>query len=364
VVSAGRPERLPTHDPTTVGVLQQLEPLQSAWHPLAESSGNVFATWEWISTWWRHFGQDRELAVLTVRRGGELTGIVPLYRWSRRPFSLLRFVGHGSSDELGAICAPADRMAVADGVRRALELMPWSVLLAEHVPPASGWDTMLTGTRLRPQGSPVVHFGDGGWEAYLKARSRNLRGQVGQRRRALEREHRTTFRLVTRRDELPEAMAALFRLHALRWPEGSEFLRQQEFHTEFASTALSRGWLRLWLLDVDGEVVAASYGFRFGGSESYYQAGRDPRYDHRSVGFLLLAHALEQAARDGVGEYRLLRGREPYKYRFATADPNVETVAVGHHRAVASALPLVAAAAGSDGRFATVSRRLAARCLD
>ena len=43
---------------------------------------------------------------------------------------------------------------------------------------------------------------------------------------------------------------------------------------------------------------------------------------------MLLAHAIRQAAADGVGEYRLLRGGEGYKHRFATADAGIETVGV------------------------------------
>lgn len=57
----------------------------------------------------------------------------------------------------------------------------------------------------------------------------------------------------------------------------------------------SRGWLRLWLLDVDGGPRAACYGFRFGGVECFYQSGRDPAWDSSSVGFLVLLHAVRAA---------------------------------------------------------------------
>jgi CelD/BcsL family acetyltransferase involved in cellulose biosynthesis len=41
---------------------------------------------------------------------------------------------------------------------------------------------------------------------------------------------------------------------------------------------------------------------------------------------MLLAHAIREAHRDGLATYRLLRGDEPYKYRWATSDEPVATV--------------------------------------
>jgi CelD/BcsL family acetyltransferase involved in cellulose biosynthesis len=45
------------------------------------------------------------------------------------------------------------------------------------------------------------------------------------------------------------------------------------------------------------------------------------------VGFVLLAHTIREALQDGMDEYRLLRGDESFKYRFATSDPGLETIA-------------------------------------
>jgi CelD/BcsL family acetyltransferase involved in cellulose biosynthesis len=35
---------------------------------------------------------------------------------------------------------------------------------------------------------------------------------------------------------------------------------------------------------------------------------------------LIVAHAIEQAIREGAGEMDFLRGREPYKYRWGAVD--------------------------------------------
>jgi CelD/BcsL family acetyltransferase involved in cellulose biosynthesis len=98
------------------------------------------------------------------------------------------------------------------------------------------------------------------------------------------------------------------------------------------------------VLELDGTPRAAWYGFRYAGAESYYQAGRDPSLDRYSVGFVLLLHSIREAFEDGMSEYRFLHGGEAFKYRFATDDPGLVTVACG-------LTPLGTAALGA-GRFA------------
>ena len=77
-------------------VVEDLESVRADWQRLALASRNVFATWEWTTLWWSHFGQDRRRFVVTCRAAdGTLVAIVPLYLWRERPVRILRFLGHG-----------------------------------------------------------------------------------------------------------------------------------------------------------------------------------------------------------------------------------------------------------------------------
>ena len=90
-------------------------------------------------------------------------------------------------------------------------------------------------------------------------------------------------------------------------------------------------------------MAAASYGFRFAGVESVYQAGRDLGFQRESLGSLLLTHTIRSALDEGVTEFRLLRGQSPYKYRFATEDDGVESVALAAGRSGTAAIALARA---------------------
>jgi peptidoglycan/xylan/chitin deacetylase (PgdA/CDA1 family)/CelD/BcsL family acetyltransferase involved in cellulose biosynthesis len=305
-----------------------LDELASEWTALAAGGGNPFGTHEWASCWWRHHGGDREPLVVAGRAAdGRLVTVLPLYLWATRPLRILRFIGHGAGDQLGPVHAPGDREAAAALARQALAELGWDVFVGEQLPARALWSDLLGARVIRREGSPVLAAPDGGWPAYLAGRSANFRQQLGRKERNLARRHQVGLRLVEDPGRLPAAMDTLFALHRLRWGENSGFLPREAFHRGFAAVALERGWLRLWLLELDGRPAAAWYGLRFGGVEHYYQSGRDPAFDNLSAALVLLAHTIRSAFEDGVTEYRFGRGQDPYKYRFTDQDPGLETIA-------------------------------------
>jgi CelD/BcsL family acetyltransferase involved in cellulose biosynthesis len=304
-----------------------LDAVRDEWGRLAERSTNVFATWEWASAWWRHFGRERQALVTSCRTAnGEMVALLPLYVWQKAGLRVARLIGHGPADELGPLCAPEDRPAVATAVRRVLEDVRADIFLGEELPRSEGWSTHLEATVRGTSSSPALPLQWGSWDEFLATRSSNFRQQVRRRERALD-ERGLRFRLCENRDRLERDLDILFALHRDRWVGGeSEFTRLDAFHRDFAVSAFDRGWLRLWFLEVDGTDVAAWYGLRFGGVESYYQAGRDPAWDRFAVGFVLLAHSIREAIADGMEEYRLGRGAERYKSRFTEGDSELETL--------------------------------------
>jgi CelD/BcsL family acetyltransferase involved in cellulose biosynthesis len=303
--------------------------LRLPWAELAAAGHNIFSTWEWTSVWWRHFGSGRSLSIWSVRDGdGRVVALLPLTRQRRGPFSIVRFAGHGVADELGPVCAPGARVAAAAALRDAADGA--DVLVAERV--RADWPPLLLGGLvLSEDASPVISLqAEGDWEAYLGARSSNFRQQARRRARKLERALEVRYRLADDPARLDADFDALVALHRARWGQRSSAFSgaRERFHREFAAVALSRGWLRLWLAESGGVPVAAWYGFRFASVESYYQSGRDPEWDQHRVGAGILEHSIRQAFADGMREYRLLRGDEGYKRRYATSEHSVFTIAV------------------------------------
>jgi CelD/BcsL family acetyltransferase involved in cellulose biosynthesis len=337
----------PAHrDPALrVEQLESLDEGSSEWTALARTSGNVFCTPEFLSTWWRWFGDDKSLRTYCVReRSGRVVGLLPLYEWRTRPVRALRFLGHGAGDQLGPLAGSADRAAVARTLLDLLADARAPILIGEQLPRDERWSALLGGARVSREGNPVLRFEQERWDDYLAAQSANLRQQIRRLERRLTKAHDVRYACPTTAAEFEAGLDALFALHRARWSHaGTNFSRRESFHREFARLARERGWARLWLLEIDRRAVAAWYGLRFGDWECYYQLGRDPRWDRASVGFVLLVHSMREALQDGMTEYRFLRGGESYKYRFASDDPGLESIVVARGRAGGAALAAVRA---------------------
>jgi CelD/BcsL family acetyltransferase involved in cellulose biosynthesis len=110
-------------------------------------------------------------------------------------------------------------------------------------------------------------------------------------------------------------------LHEQRWDGAGAFRdpRVERLHRCFAQELARRGQLWLTTLDLDGTPAAAWYGFADHDTVYFYQSGRDPRWDHESVGVVLMAMMIRRAIERGFRRFDFLRGDEAYKRTWTKA---------------------------------------------
>jgi CelD/BcsL family acetyltransferase involved in cellulose biosynthesis len=321
--------------------LSRLHELEDDWRALAVLRENAFVTPEWFFAWHRQYGSERDLDVVAVRGpDGTLRGVMPLTRDESAHPTALKVGGANLADHLHPVArggAEEVEVAAVAGRKLGAEIDRWNAIVLNNVDLDAGWPramasaahVSLASISSRQTQMPYIRLPES-WEAYLAGRSRNLRSQLKRKLRRLERGHEVRFRRTADVHELDRDLKTFFRLHDARWdPRGgssSKTERARAFHHDFSAAALKLGWLRLWFMEVDGEPVAAWYGWCLGSRYSYYLAGFSPRWSRASVGLLLLAHTVRAAIEEGAAEYDMLLGEERYKQRFANASRPVETV--------------------------------------
>lgn len=320
--------------------LNSIDAAREIWTRHAEEQDNIFATWEWAQAWWSIYGEGREFFAHQVfDQDGQSIGVLPLYIARTRFGRLARFIGHGPADQLGPVTRAENRGAVAAALRGLIGAAGSpAVLLAERMRADERWEEMLRGRHIRHESFSLIDLEGLDWDAWLATKSANFRQQTRKAERRLIRDHRLEYRLVTREEEVLEALDTLIHLHDARWDGASAAFgpKRRNFHEKFAVAAARRGWLRILLATVDGEPAAAWLGYRYAAAESSYLMGRAPQWSSENVGSVLRMHAIRQAAVH-VNEFRLLLGKESHKQRLATQDPGLDTFLVGN-----AALPRVA----------------------
>ena len=326
-----------------IKTLEALAPLEEPWKRLAESIPNlpVFLTWEWVNTWVCVFREDRTLCVLTVYDAqDELLGIAPFVIENRSVGPLtarhMRFIGGGvvASDHLDVLARPGfDRQVCAACIEYLQGCKgEWDVLVLEGLASDSVLRDVLASSEgtyreRQPISCPYVTLPED-WRTFeLTVLSANRRQQLRRRLRQLNGDYddNVQFRQMKRLEHLPEAFDRLVSLNRARWvdkPGSTSFDREKfvEFHRRISMQALERGWLRLYELVVDGEVIATQYSFAYKGIYYDYQKGFDPEWSRYSPGQLMLAHLIKEAIEDGAWKLDLLRGDEDYKTSWTSND--------------------------------------------
>ena len=300
---------------------------ESDWTVLAEASGNIFATPEWMKLWRRHVAKGEAVAVV-CERGGKPFGLWLFDVVRRGGVRLARLAGHGPGDELGPVCSVADIGDAASCLREAVgsRLVPADLVLLERLTGGEPWSRYLSREPIRIEPSPFLDISGMTHEEWLARGTSKARGRRRRARAAFEAVG--SISRVDTADHLEGAMDDLLSLHERRWEDGRSTAFApplDQLHKEFAAEALSQGWLRLLVARIDSRPSAAWYGFNFGGATWFYQSGRDPKDDKLSSGTLVLLEAIDSAFEGGSAEFRLLRGGDEYKARFSNADRGLVT---------------------------------------
>jgi CelD/BcsL family acetyltransferase involved in cellulose biosynthesis len=309
--------------------------LRLEWADLLESSASpcLFLTWEWLHTWWQHLAADRRLSILAVRCGSQLAalapfGVRPPSFSRRRLFPVQEFLGSGSagSDYLDFIvrtgCEPEARQAFGSCLAGERPMLDWTQLRREGCFAAEVASTLVeAGWRVaetRTNTCPFIRLAGESWESYLATLGAEHRYNFNRKWKRLNREYVVEFEQVRTEERCRESIDLVITLHNLRWRDrgGSDAFHTRglvEFHQDFSRVALARGWLRLYVLRLNGKPAAALYGFLYDRTFYFYQSGFDPACDKYSVGLVTMGLAIQRAIEEGAREFDLLHGDEGYK---------------------------------------------------
>ncbi|MGA8807926.1 MAG: GNAT family N-acetyltransferase [Thermoanaerobaculia bacterium] len=300
--------------------LEALQSLEADWIALCKKTDvTPFQTPMWLLPWWRNFGSN-DLTVIVSREGDRIDAIAPLYilRDDESDESLGMFLGTGISDYLDVI---GDASLVIDEMSKLncqlwdlQQLQPSSSMLAVALP--DGFSENVEDQ----EACPVLPLTG----AFETLGSTHFQKKLRYYRRALERTGEVRIETPTP-DTLDDLLTALFELHAARWkrrdlPGVLADDASQAFHRDAARRMLDAGMLRMYATRINDRIVAVFYGFALNGIVYYYLSGYDPSLEKLSIGTILVAHAVEQAVRDGATAFDFLRGAEEYKYAWGAMD--------------------------------------------
>jgi peptidoglycan/xylan/chitin deacetylase (PgdA/CDA1 family)/CelD/BcsL family acetyltransferase involved in cellulose biosynthesis len=309
----------------------ELHEIRCEWNALLEDSASdtIFLTWEWITAWWKAYGNGGQLRILGAFDEQQvLRGLAPMQLREMRRYGqtvpTLSFLGDASndSDYLDIIAARGyeERVFTAFAKLWKSEMCRGVVLLLNEVP-----ETSPTLPRLErfskdeemlavdSEGPCAVVSLPGSWEEYLATLRPRFRTKIRSVLRNLGSRPEVQFRHCSTPEEVHRLLPILFDLHQRRWEHDGQsgvfrWDHKREFYFALSDQLLERRWLSFSWLEVNGHVLACQYGFRYRNNYYHLQEGYEPDSEHWNAGIGLRAWCMREYIREGVAEYDFLGG--------------------------------------------------------
>ena len=323
--------------------------LEPVWSRIAAEAGVIspFLSHDWFACCWQASEGQQAPEVLVVEDRGGPVAIVPLSHWRERRHGLpVRCLGFltGPDTPVTDVVAVGEVGPVVDAVLGHLAARSdWDVLDLQKIPAASpilkaleaARGGRLPWVRRGVLASPYVDL-TAGWTAFWKSKSQRFKKTVRSTQNRIERagsiaieEHRAVepgsaaFQAaidVTRRSWKADRQLAIANMPGML-----------SFFTELTPRAARHGWLSLWLLRLEGRVIAMEYQLQANGIAHALRADFDAEWRELSPGTALNAAIVRSLCeREGMREYDMGPGLNDYKRHWATGTH--ETVQLGLYR--------------------------------
>jgi len=318
-----------------IRAIDKVASVREDWDDLAQRCPDAFAfqTFEWALSWWSTFGADAQPLILTVRAGTRLVGLAPLMVLDRgmlgRSRRVIQFMASHYGDFLNILLDPEFPLALEQimGYLYSLD-SEWDLIYMTDV----SSESLLVGEAAK-------WFGGGRFKTVFKplyVAPTYCVGDPQQDRRILRKQHERRARKALQRagkmekitcQTVEEGLGRLeqfFACHVARWentdtPSEYRDPQQREHMRAVVRLLLPAGYLKIWVLLLDGEPLAFSFVVEFGKKLVLYRLAYDLAYAKLSPGAVLNMMMFEYAITNHLTEVCLGVGDEGYKKRFSNA---------------------------------------------
>ena len=294
------------------------------WDALALAAGAPFMSVEWQQGWAESFGGGAASWTVLHDTDGSIRACTSVQRAQGRLSSTTN-VHSPDWDVLARDEQAQAELLVALIGERAARVSLQGML-------AEGAGARVAERELAAQGYSVVSVPGpfcpwltlpASWEELEAASSSSLRSQVRRRRRGLEREGELTFRVSGAPDSLARDLETFLKLEASGWKgrNGTAIVSKpstESLYRSYAAGAAAKGWLRLYMLELDGEAIAADFGIAFAGTGVFVKTGFDEARARLSPGLVLRAEVLRSSIEEGLTGYDFLGDPDIYKTRWTS----------------------------------------------
>lgn len=321
-----------------IETLQGFDDLRGVWDRLLAKNDfrNIFLTFDWLRTWWKVFGGDKELYVLIVKSDAEIIGIAPLMletsRRLGRTVKVIRFIGTPNVD-YGDFIGENKKLIIEHIVRYLIlngedwfrveldQVSERSSSLAHGRAVLESRDFLSAIRKTETCYCYAYDNNDGNRVNFDIRKGQTIRRSINHFKKA----RGLTLERIFDMSSAKRSLAMLFQFHINRWDDTatpSKFLNQanRQFYKKLVELLLPQKKICILSLKSGSMPLAYSFYYEFEGTIYHYTLAYNEYFGRRSPGNLLLILGSESLVREGfdldysrgTADYKELRANRSY----------------------------------------------------
>lgn len=319
----------------------ELETIKVRWNELVDETyqPNLCTTYEWLTTWWdTQRNSNHRLMVLVIKSNLRIVGIIPFTMVKERFFLLttikIEFISMAQYADSPSNISFALDFLINERVEEILKTVqtylinhpePWHFIRLNPIPGYSLTIPLLFkfAKELKlPYRCKEIYANISipikiSWEEYFSQLSKNFRKHLSYTSRTLSKMTKLNYQILTTEAEMKQFYPVILDIErrSWKWNLGISInsISLNDFYYRFGQIAGKKGWLQLWLLQVDNKYIAYNYNLVFKNNILNLKKSYDCEYKMYSPGNLLLARAIEHSFQSGKISFNMLWGSENEK---------------------------------------------------
>jgi CelD/BcsL family acetyltransferase involved in cellulose biosynthesis len=318
--------------------IDELNDFERWWNQMLSRSldNHPFLTYEWVTSWLKHFGKGRELKLFTVESEGSVSLVIPVMYSPRRLFGLKRgwvecVCGSDSDYQVFSLANFHEAARSVNKLMKSIiDAFDVDRIVFGEVPEDSATAKLLenvSGERFGVSRSVInvcryVPL-PASYDVYLQTLGSNMRRNLKVWERQALKDFKVEFVTYDKIGTIEEAMKIFFELH-----QKSQMIKgncglfsdsaKRRFHMDVANAFAKKGWLALFFLSFNNRPVSSVYCYEYNSKLYAYLCGFDPEYARYRPGHLAFKNVIKYGIEKRLKEFDFLRGEEEYKTRWGT----------------------------------------------
>jgi len=323
---------------TKIFTFEDFLDLSSDWRILLNeqrSDNTPFYTHEWFQCWWKSFGRGVDFFIILVKEENKLIGIAPMMLkkifMHGLPVRQLSFIENGNSLHNNFILGTRRKKDVLERIIQYLitEQSCWDVVELKNIPAESEncvalkellYSNKILFGQKDALNSPYITLGSD-WETFYKSRSSKAKKTLRNIQNRFKKSGSFIVHKIDNYEEFKRVKPELYDIAKNSWTEevGDSLYSEKNmfFFDELSRFASERGWLAIWLLQLNGESIAFEYHLRYQGRVYGMRASHKKNCGNMSPGVFLDYHIIKQLFENGdIKEYDLGGSSDFYKRKW------------------------------------------------